>query len=107
MKASYWQRGENLDYVNSTSDVIEAGTVLDLTSRIGIIEDNINPGEQGCVNVTGVFQMEKDTSTEIAMGDLVYFDGTKITKTSSDTPAGYAAKSAAEADKQVLVKLLG
>ena len=60
MKASYWQRGETLDYVNSTSDVIEAGTVLDLTSRIGIIEDNINPGEQGCVNVTGVFQMEKD-----------------------------------------------
>ena len=107
MKASFWQRGETLDYKNKTTDVIEANTVVDLKTRIGIAGTNINPGETGSIHVTGVFEIEKDTSTEVEIGELLYFDGSKLTKTSSDTPAGYAAGNAKETDATVLVKLLG
>ena len=35
-KASYWQRGETLDYKNTGSSTIEANTVVELTGRVGI-----------------------------------------------------------------------
>ena len=38
-KASYWQRGETLDYKNTGSSTIEANTVVELTgSRISRID---------------------------------------------------------------------
>lgn len=106
-KATYWQRGEALDYVNSGSTVIEANTIIDLATRIGVAGTSINPGEKGSLHVTGVYEIEKTGKEEIAMGAAVYFDGTGITNASSGTPAGYAAAKA-EADATViLVKLLG
>lgn len=105
-KATYWQRGESLDYPNSGDSVIEANTIVDLGTRIGVIGTDINPGEKGSIHVTGVYAIEK-TGGEIAMGAAVYFDGTGITTDTSGTPAGYAA-AAAEADAEtILVKLLG
>ena len=35
-KASYWQRGETLDYKNTGATTIEANTVIELTGRVGI-----------------------------------------------------------------------
>lgn len=106
-KASYWQRGESLDLKNTTSDIIEANTIIDLTTRIGIAGTSINPNETGSVHVCGVYEMPKSGDAEIAMGAAVYFDGTGITTASSGTPAGYAAAASAAADTTVLVKLLG
>lgn len=106
-KATYWQRGESLDYVNSGTAVIEANTIIDLGTRIGVAGTSINPNEKGSVHVTGVYQITKSGTEAIAMGAPVYFDGTGITNTEGSTPAGYAA-AAAEADATViLVKLLG
>lgn len=105
-KATYWQRGESLDYVNSGDTVIEANTIVALGTRIGIVGTDINPKEKGSLHVTGVFQIAK-TGGEIAMGAAVYFDGTGITTATSGTPAGYAAAAAAADDAVVLVKLLG
>ena len=105
-KASFWQRGESLDYKNGTGAVIEANTVIDLTTRIGVAGTTINPGEVGSLHVTGVYQLPKTGKTEIAMGAAVTFDGTGIT-TGSGTPAGYAAATAAASDTVILVKLLG
>lgn len=107
-KAAYWQRGESLDYVNSGSTVIEANTIIDLGTRIGVAGTNINPGEKGSVHVTGVYEIAKTDAGAITMGAAVYFDGDGITTTaSSNTPAGYAAQAAGEDDTVVLVKLLG
>ena len=106
-KAAYWQRGESLDYVNSGSEVIEANTIIDLTTRIGIAGTSINPGETGSLHVTGVYEIEKTGTSEIAMGAAVYFDGTGITSETSGTPAGYAAAKAAADASVILVKLLG
>ena len=32
-KAIYWQRGEDLDYKNTTSNIIEAGSIVSLKTR--------------------------------------------------------------------------
>ena len=105
-KATYWQRGESLDYVNSGDTVIEANTIVALGTRIGVVGTDINPKERGSIHVTGVYEIAK-TGGEIAMGAAVYFDGTGITTATSGTPAGYAAAAAAADDAVVLVKLLG
>ena len=105
-KAAYWQRGESLDYINSGDAVIEANTIIDLNTRIGVAGTDINPGEKGSLHVTGVYEIKK-TGGEIAMGAAVYFDGTGITADTSGTPAGYAAAAAAASDAVILVKLQG
>lgn len=116
-KAAYWQRGESLDYVNETTAVIEANTIIPIEERIGIAGTSINPGEKGSLHVIGVYEIEKTGTSEIKMGAAVYFDGTGITgaadngKTGAEKegyiPAGYAAQTAGAEDKAVLVKLMG
>lgn len=108
-KATYLQRGESLDYLNSTKKAIEAGTIIPLVSRIGVAGTTIEPGEIGSVHVTGVFEVTKNDTTEMSMGTLVHFDGAGMTATSTaDTvPAGYAAAAATAADTTMMVKLLG
>lgn len=106
-KAAYWQRGESLDYPNNGSTVIEANTIVDLGTRIGIVGTDINPNEKGSLHVTGVYEIEKTGTSEIAMGAAVYFDGTGITNETSGTPAGYAADTATADATVILVKLLG
>ncbi|MCM1189809.1 MAG: DUF2190 family protein [bacterium] len=107
-KAAYWQRGESLDYVNNTTAVIEANTVIPIEGRIGVAGTSLNPGEKGSLHVVGVYEIAKTGSAEIKMGTAVYFDGNGITDTASgNTPAGYAAQTAAADDAVILVKLMG
>lgn len=106
-KATYWQRGESLDYINSGDAVIEANTIIDLATRIGVAGTDINPGEKGSLHVTGVYEIQKTGTDAIAMGAAVYFDGTGITGATGGTPAGYAAADAKAGDTVILVKLLG
>ncbi|MCM1412528.1 MAG: DUF2190 family protein [Lachnospiraceae bacterium] len=107
-KAAYWQRGESLDYVNNTTAVIEANTIIPIEGRIGVAGTSINPGEKGSLHVVGVYEIAKTSTSEIKMGAAVYFDGNGITDTASgNTPAGYAAQTAAADDAAILVKLMG
>ena len=106
-KAAFWQRGESLDYVNETTAVIEANTIIDLGTRIGVAGTDINPGEKGSIHVTGVYEIAKTGTEEIAMGAAVYFDGTGITNDTSKTPVGYAAAAAGADAELILVKLQG
>ena len=107
-KASYWQRGETLDYKNTGSSTIEANTVVELTGRVGIAGTDIAPGAEGDLHVCGVFEFDKTGTNEIAFGQPVYFDKTGITDAANNgetsgskvayTPAGFAAKAAAAGD---------
>lgn len=107
-KATYWQRGESLDYKNGTDVVIEENTIIAIGTRVGVVGTYINPGETGSLHVCGVYEMPKTDAEEIELGAAVYFDGAKITATAgSNTPAGYAVAKAEAADTVVLVKLLG
>lgn len=106
-KATYWQRGESLDYKNGGTAVIEANSIINLGTRIGVAGTSINPGEIGSVHVTGVWEIEKTGTGAIDMGAAVYYDGTGITTDNSGTPVGYAAAAAEAAATVILVKLLG
>lgn len=107
-KASYWQRGESLDFKNTTNAKIEANTIIALSGRIGVAGTDINPGEVGSVHVTGVYEIAKTGTAAIAQGAAVYWDGDGITNVStSNILAGYAAADAAAADTVILVKLQG
>ena len=73
-KASYWQRGETLDYKNTGSSTIEANTVVELTGRVGIAGTDIAPGAEGDLHVCGVFEFNKTGTNEIAFGQPVRQD---------------------------------
>lgn len=109
-KATYWQRGENIDYQNTGAETIDAGTVLAFGSRIGVAATVIGTGATGSIAVTGVFEIPKG-ATEIKAGATVYFDTENdyvtATKGTLAVIAGYAIKEAAAGDDTVLVKLLG
>lgn len=114
-KAMYWQRGESLDYINSTDATIEANTVVALIGRVGIAGTDILPGKIGDLHICGVFEFEKTGTEELVIGQTVYFDGTGITdaadngKTSTEKeeymPAGFVAQAAGASDDKVLVKI--
>lgn len=135
--ATYLQRGEALDYKNSTTELIPHGTIVVIGTRIGVTGCDIPPGQLGTIHVCGVFKIKKTDTDAISLGQTVYYDGTGITgqapaapsggvapqkegdddgdsdsddtATAEDTAieVGYAAADAAAGDETVLVKLNG
>ena len=107
-KATYFQRGETLDYINGTSSTIEANTIIELNGRIGVAGTDIKPGQTGSVHVEGVYELPKTGTSAITAGTDVYWDGSGITDVStSNTLVGYATQDAAADDTAILVKLKG
>lgn len=103
--ATFWQRGESLDYKNTGDSVIGANTVIAYGARIGIAGGDIPAGELGSIHVEGVFALPK-TDSEIAAGAEVYWNGSGVTATAgNNVKAGYAAQAAASTDTTVLVKI--
>lgn len=109
--AKFWQRGEALDYINSTEDAIAANNIVVIGSHLGVAGTNIEAGAVGSVHVVGVFEMPRTGSAAIAMGADLYWDGTAITDTAPGegikTPIGYAAAPADASATTVMVKLNG
>ncbi len=108
MNASYWQKGETLDY--TAPDAVQAGAVVKLTGRIGVAAAAIEKGARGSVHMVGVFEMPKAAALAVTMGETVYYDTENdciTTTATNNTHAGYAAALASANDASVLVKLLG
>ena len=103
--ANYIQKGNTIDYVAETA--VAAGEVVSLATRLGVAGGDSTAGATGSVAVEGVFEFDKTESLAIAVGDAVYFNATtkKITKTTSDIPAGWAVAAALAADAVVRVKI--
>ncbi|MCM1122545.1 MAG: DUF2190 family protein [Eubacterium sp.] len=114
MKASYYQKGETLDYVNTTKGKIEAGTVLILGNRIGVAGTDIEAGAIGSVHVSGVYELDKKDTEELAVGTAVYFTADGITAAASEgtdkdavqnIPAGFVAAASPAKSTKVHVKI--
>lgn len=104
--ATYYQRGEALDYTNNSGDKITVGTVIKIGTRIGIVGDDIPPKTTGVIHVSGVFEFKKTGTNEIKMGTTVYFDGNGITETEgSNAVAGYAAEDVGTSATKIKVKI--
>lgn len=107
--ATYWQKGESLDYLNETGAAIPTGTVLKLGTHIGVAGTDIPPEGMGSVHMVGVFKIEKKSGTTLAVGDPVKFDdATGIDKDTDGTATvGYAVEAAEAEESTAFVKLLG
>ena len=109
MKARYVQRGETLDFLNSTENAIGYGDVVAVGARAGVAGCDIPAGGVGTVHMTGVFELPKGAEA-VAMGADLYLSGETVTGTApkeGGAAIGYAAAAAAQGDGFVLVKLLG
>lgn len=109
MKAVYVYKGESLDYKNGTSKTIEAGQIVVFGTRLGVAGTTILPGETGSIHMVGVFRISKKANEALEEGAAVYYSETGITGTAAagDHEVGYVACTAAVADTDVLVKLIG
>lgn len=108
MKADYRQKGDNLDYINPTSETITSGTVVIYGEICGIAVTKMEPGECGTIATKGVWLMSKD-STDISAGKKVYYDAENDVATATEKEAviGIAIEDAnADADT-VCVRLNG
>lgn len=104
--AKYWQRGEKIDFLNSTSATIKNGEVVTLGERIGIAGDDIPAGKVGVVVMTGVFKIPKDSST-VKVGNTLYFTSDKVSTTKTgNVVAGMAVADASTEATEALVRLV-
>ena len=107
-KAEFWQRGEALDYTNTTTATIPANTIVKIGDHIGVTGTDIEPNKVGSLHVGGIWEIPKTGTKKIDMGATVCFDGNGITDTAAgNTAVGYAAASATAEDTKILVKLDG
>lgn len=84
-KAAYWQRGEAIDYVNETEEIIAANEIVPFGEHVGIAGTVILPGQLGTLHVNGVFEMPKADGEEIGIGVPVYYDtGAEAVTSSAD-----------------------
>ena len=115
-KAKYLQEGKNIDYKNGGTDMIAAGEIVVIGSRIGVAGGDIPGGETGAVVTEGVWELPKTAEEAISVGDMLYFDAAtkKVTKTASKTVesaavpnpnAGLAVAAAAASDDTVHAKI--
>lgn len=106
-KAFYSQKGESLDYANTTDAVIEANSIVAIGARIGVVGGDIKPSETGAVHVEGVYEMPLADADAVDAGTEVYWNGEAITATSGakTIAAGYAVASTTAGDSKILVKI--
>lgn len=79
MRATYIQKGDTLDYKNTTDTPIEAGEVVGFGNRVGVAGTVIRDGETGSLHMTGVFKLPKKTGESIALGADVFYTADGIT----------------------------
>lgn len=107
MRAEFYQKGNSIDYKNTSGATIAANAIVALgTTRCGVAGTDIPNNSVGAVFVEGVW-IVPSTGT-IGLGAAVYYDASaeKATATAtSNVPLGWAV-AAAENDT-VKVKLLG
>lgn len=107
--ATYWQRGEAIDYKNETGAKIPADTVLIIGSVLGVAGGDITDGEVGAVHVNGVFEIPKKATVALTAGQKVTFTDKDGIDAAGDGAVvyGYATQAAAASDATAIVKLLG
>lgn len=106
MATNYIQPGNTLMYTNIGTETVLSSDVVVVGSRIGVSKTNIEPGDSGAVEMTGVWALPK-SSAALAQGDVVHWNGSQLVKTSTaeTTPAGYVFESADASDDVVNVKI--
>lgn len=106
MTTKFVQPGEVIDYTAGAD--IASGQVVLMGARIGVALKAIANGETGPMQVTGVFNIAKSSTDNMAQGALLYWDNTKsrlTTAATGNTLAGFAAAAAAATTTSVNIKI--
>lgn len=107
-KGTYIQKGEIIDYTNSSGAAIGYGDVVPLVSRIGIAAENIPIGITGSLKTEGIYELPAVNNAAFAVGDPLYWDGAagNLTKTATGTIlAGWCVEAKATATTVGKVKI--
>ncbi|HWQ29876.1 MAG TPA: DUF2190 family protein [Negativicutes bacterium] len=107
-KGVYVQKGNIIDYKNAGAAAVEYNEVMTLVSRICIAAEAIAVGENGSVNVTGIFELPAVNNATFAVGDPLYWDATNgnLTKTAEgNTAAGWCTEPKAQTGTTAMVKI--
>lgn len=105
MKAVYIQRGESIEYKNTTSNLIAVGDVVTLDKRIGIAGYNIPAGATGTVHLQGVYELDAETSAAFNVGQTVYLATDKVSATTGDVVAGIVVAPKASTGTKARIKI--
>ena len=106
MTTKFVQPGEVIDYTAGAN--IASGQVVLMGARIGVALKAIANGETGPMQVTGVFNIAKLSTDNMAQGALLYWDNanSRLTTTASgNTLAGFAAAAAGASTTSVNIKI--
>lgn len=105
---NYVQDGHTIDLTNSGSAVVVSGTAVTVGDVLAIAISDIAIGDTGTGITSGVVQLPKLASDDIAQGKTVYFKSGKIQLDSTGaTVAGKAWQSAGATTTTVMVRLNG
>ena len=106
VKATYVQRGDNIDY-KAAADIAYM-EVVPLAARIGVALSEIPKGEMGTLTIVGAFRLPAATE-KLEIGAEAYWDKKKfcITGTAgTDTVrVGYVIAAKEQADTVALVRI--
>lgn len=104
----YIQKGEVIDYLNPGPLPIAYGSVVNLTTRIGVAGETIAVGSTGSVRVTGVYELPAINTAAFAVGATLYWDPVagNLTNVALNTiPAGWATEPKQLAGTTACVRL--
>lgn len=114
MATSFRQRGDVLDYANSSGSDIASGDVVVIVSGTngwcGVASTDIADGTTGSVAVEGVFELAKATGggSGFSAGTKLFWTGSALSEVSTSNDfIGYAFADAADGDTTARVKLAG
>lgn len=107
MGQKYLESGAILRFTNGTGEDIAAGELVFIGGFAGIAAGAVPDGEDGRLNMGGVWEFAKETSLVISQGDKVFWDeaNSRIDKTPTNKLIGTAWADAATNDTTVQVKL--
>lgn len=107
MVGTFIQKGDVIDYTNSTASDITYGDVVLIGSRIGIATESITKEATGSVSVVGIYELPADNTAAFSVGDVVYWDDAtkKLTKTAGTYKAGFVTEPKAQANAIARVKI--
>lgn len=82
--AKFIQKGDNIDFKNTTDSPVLYGEVIVFGKMIGIANNDIPVGAIGTISLTGVYEIPCE-AVEIATGDVLYWGAENLRLTKTNT----------------------